>query len=238
MIGLDSSLTAASLSAAASLNSMGCSTSHTHNYLENNLNLNNSNSSASKTMYENFKDEVINSNNDHNNKNNNNESESLMNEITRQQNIRDEFEIRLQNMEEESVRVSTENIVLKQLILDSRQKQAIMQDRMEKVLKTLFNIFMGGVNNNNNNNNNHLAILDANDINLKNVDTNNNINTKNILLDSDSVSTDDKSMNSLAVSSNSTDMISISSVPKPSLAPQMLESLIFRLDSLQSHGLR
>ena len=108
-----------------------------------------------------------------------------------------DFEARLQNMEAETVRVTGENVLLKQLILDSRQKQAVMQDKMEKVLKTLYNMFMGGGNSNN------LSILH------------------------------NPGGGQIAGGPN---MVPLP--PRSSLAPQMLESLIFRLDSLQTYGLR
>ena len=104
---------------------------------------------------------------------------------------REDLESRIRNIESESARMSSENVVLKQLIMDSRLKQAIMQDKMERVLKTLYNVFMGGGNS-----------------------------------------------NSLSISTNGS---STSMVPVPtrsSLAPQMLENLLFRLDSLQTYGLR
>ena len=104
------------------------------------------------------------------------------------QGLRDELEVRLLNVEQESARVTSENATLKQLIMESRHKQAVMQDKMERVLKTLYNVFMGGGNSNN-----------------------------------------------LSISTNST------IVPAPtrsSLGPQMMENLLFRLDSLQSYGLR
>ena len=208
IVDIDSTLSTASLVAAASLGNM--SSSATHNYTENILNT--GSSSTGKLIYENFKDDIINTGND-------------TDVNVRNQSVRDEFELRLQHIEVESVRVSTENIVLKQLIIDSRQKQAIMQDRMEKVLKTLFNIFMGNgaiVNNN-------LSTINSNNINERN-----NINQNNMICNS--TSNDDKSENSLAVSSNSTDLVPVPS--QPLLAPQMLESLLFRLDSLQSHGFR
>ena len=100
-------------------------------------------------------------------------------------------------MEAETVRVTGENVLLKQLILDSRQKQAVMQDKMEKVLKTLYNMFMGGGNSNN------LSILH------------------------------NPGGGQIAGGPN---MVPLP--PRSSLAPQMLESLIFRLDSLQTYGLR
>ena len=206
--GIDSTLSTTSLAAASSLGNI--TSSATHNYTENVLNT--GSSSTGKLIYENFKEDVINSGND-----------TDIN--VRNQSVRDEFELRLQHIEVESVRVSTENIVLKQLIIDSRQKQAIMQDRMEKVLKTLFNIFMGNgaiVNNN-------LSSLNTNNSNDR-ID----INQNNMICNS--ASNDDKSDHSLAVSSNSTDLVQVPS--QPVLAPQMLESLLFRLDSLQSHGFR
>lgn len=107
----------------------------------------------------------------------------------RQQGVREELEMRLQSMESESARVASENLALKQLVMDSRHKQAIMQDKMERVLKTLYNVFMGGGNSNN-----------------------------------------------LSISASNTDNESSSN--RTSLAPQMLETLMFRIDSSQNYGLR
>lgn len=117
-----------------------------------------------------------------------NDSEQTGMDGSRHQGLRDELEVRLLNVEQESARVTSENATLKQLIMESRHKQAVMQDKMERILKTLYNVFMGGGNSNN-----------------------------------------------LSISTNS------AIVPAPtrsSLGPQMMENLLFRLDSLQSYGLR
>lgn len=113
----------------------------------------------------------------------------LIGSDVRQQGVREELEMRLQNMESESARVASENIALKQLVMDSRHKQAVMQDKMERVLKTLYNVFMGGGNSNN-----------------------------------------------LSISANGAD--TDPSNNRASLAPQMLETLMFRIDSSQNYGLR
>ena len=104
---------------------------------------------------------------------------------------RDDLETRIRHIESESARMSSENGVLKQLIMDSRLKQAIMQDKMERVLKTLYNVFMGGGNS-----------------------------------------------NSLSISTNGSTGSMVPAPSRSSLAPQMLENLLFRLDSLQTYGLR
>ena len=62
----------------------------------------------------------------------------------RQKMMRDEFERRLQEMEAESARIAGENVQLKQLVAESRAKQTRMQEKMEKVLKTMYNMFTGG----------------------------------------------------------------------------------------------
>ena len=104
---------------------------------------------------------------------------------------REDLESRIRHIECESARMSSENSVLKQLIMDSRMKQAIMQDKMERVLKTLYNVFMGGGNS-----------------------------------------------NSLSISTNGSTGSMVPAPTRSALAPQMLENLLFRLDSLQTYGLR
>ena len=115
--------------------------------------------------------------------------EHMGSDVRQQGGGREELEMRLQSMESESARVASENLALKQLVMDSRHKQAIMQDKMERVLKTLYNVFMGGGNSNN-----------------------------------------------LSISASNTDNESSSN--RTSLAPQMLETLMFRIDSSQNYGLR
>ena len=167
--GLNSSLTAASLSAAASLGNMG------NNSI---IFTDGSQSLAPKGLltYD-FKEDGSPADMEH------------VGSDVRQQGVREELEMRLQNMESESARVASENIALKQLVMDSRHKQAVMQDKMERVLKTLYNVFMGGGNSNN-----------------------------------------------LSISANGADNDPSSN--RASLAPQMLETLMFRIDSSQNYGLR
>ena len=71
------------------------------------------------------------------------ESDAVLNEMMKQKFMRDEFEKRMQEMEVESARIAGENVQLKQLVAESRAKQVRMQDKMEKVLKTMYNIFTG-----------------------------------------------------------------------------------------------
>ena len=209
-------------------------------YTENNLNQNNSNQNNSNSNqnsnlnshgklvnYDNFKDNY-----------DGNDTDNLVIELSRQQqDMRNDFELRLQTMETESARVIGENLLLKQLILDARQKQALMQDKMEKVLKTLYNVFMGG------GNSNPLSILNNSD-NYTDFHSNNTLLNSNINsnLNSNLNTNPNSNSNNLhLVSTESENSNNSSLVPVPnrsSLAPQMLESLIFRLDSLQTLGVR
>jgi hypothetical protein len=101
-IGISSSLSAASLTAATLLGNMNGITGGSQ--LQSNL----PHDAMRKIINEHFRDSE--------GKDNEPESNS-------QKNIRNKFEKRLIEIETESLRVARENFVLKQLILDSKQKQ-------------------------------------------------------------------------------------------------------------------
>jgi hypothetical protein len=70
-----------------------------------------------------------------------NETDSVFHELEHQKLMREEFEKR---MEEKLSKVEGENQILKQLFLDSRKKNLLLQERMERVLQTLYAVFMNG----------------------------------------------------------------------------------------------
>lgn len=59
-----------------------------------------------------------------------------------QQFINEDFEKRLHDVEQQAAQLSTENIMLKHALVESRNKQTRMQDKMENVLKLLYNVFV------------------------------------------------------------------------------------------------
>jgi hypothetical protein len=69
------------------------------------------------------------------------EADTVFQELEQQKVMREEFEKR---MEEKLNRVEGENQILKRLFLESHQKNLVLQERMEKVLKTLYNVYMTG----------------------------------------------------------------------------------------------
>lgn len=80
------------------------------------------------------------------------EADLLMNELVHQKQTRDNFEkrlketeVKLQSMTEMQAKQSYlegENMLLKQMIMDSRSKQAHMQEKMERVLGLLYSAFV------------------------------------------------------------------------------------------------
>jgi hypothetical protein len=47
-------------------------------------------------------------------------------------------------MEQKLATLHTENNMLKNMFLESHRKNALMQERMERVMKTLYTMFVGG----------------------------------------------------------------------------------------------
>jgi hypothetical protein len=72
------------------------------------------------------------------------ETDTVLAELVQQRALREEFEKRLQDIEAESARISGENLVLKQLVSESRSKQELMQDKMNRLLKVLYTLFITG----------------------------------------------------------------------------------------------
>ena len=64
----------------------------------------------------------------------------MLQELEQQKSLRSEFEKR---MEAKLSKLEGENQVLKRLFVESHQKNLVMQERMEKVLRTLYAVFMG-----------------------------------------------------------------------------------------------
>jgi hypothetical protein len=138
------------------------------------------------------------------------EMKSVLNDLLQQKSSRDEFEKRIQDMEAESARVAGENLVLKSLVLDSRNKQSAMQEKMEKVLQTLYNMFMRG---------NNVAL-----------------NNGNLTINSDGDSNEGKNNDLLPLLTEGSNILPLLTRSSPS--SQMLENLIYRLDSMQTYGLK
>lgn len=68
------------------------------------------------------------------------EADAVLQELEQQKSLRSEFEKR---MEAKLSKLEGENQVLKRLFVESHQKNLVMQERMEKVLRTLYAVFMG-----------------------------------------------------------------------------------------------
>lgn len=67
------------------------------------------------------------------------ETDTVLYELDQQKALYHEFE---KKMENKIQKVELENSILKKLFTESHQKNLIMQERMERVLKTLYNVFM------------------------------------------------------------------------------------------------
>ena len=80
------------------------------------------------------------------------ESDMVLNELMAQRTRRDEYERRIQDLEAQQIRIaqlesqqariSAENNALKQMMNDSKLKYEKMQDRMERVLHVLYQVFV------------------------------------------------------------------------------------------------
>lgn len=80
------------------------------------------------------------------------EADNVMNELVEQRKIRDEFEKRLLETEDKLKDLSkvearqsyleSENLFLKQMVVESRNKQLYMQEKMERVLKLLYSAYI------------------------------------------------------------------------------------------------
>eukprot|EP00428_Durinskia_dybowskii_P081129 CAMPEP_0170433518 /NCGR_PEP_ID=MMETSP0117_2-20130122/42547_1 /TAXON_ID=400756 /ORGANISM="Durinskia baltica, Strain CSIRO CS-38" /LENGTH=716 /DNA_ID=CAMNT_0010693285 /DNA_START=37 /DNA_END=2187 /DNA_ORIENTATION=- len=70
-----------------------------------------------------------------------NETDNVMMELTQQRAQRESFERR---MEQKLANLQGENNMLKRMFMESHHKNAVMQERMERVMKTLYTMFMGG----------------------------------------------------------------------------------------------
>lgn len=67
------------------------------------------------------------------------ETDTVLNELEEQKTLQKEFERR---MEDKLAKVEGENQMLKKMFLDSHQKNLMMQERMDKVIKTLYAVYM------------------------------------------------------------------------------------------------
>lgn len=67
------------------------------------------------------------------------ESDYVMQELEQQRLMREEFE---RKFDSKLVQLETENDTLKRLFLESNHKTVVMQERMERVLRTLYSVFM------------------------------------------------------------------------------------------------
>lgn len=68
------------------------------------------------------------------------ETDTVLYELDQQKALYHEFE---KKMENKIQKIELENAILKKLFAESHQKNLIMQERMERVLKTLYNVFVG-----------------------------------------------------------------------------------------------
>jgi hypothetical protein len=71
------------------------------------------------------------------------ETDHVLMELNHQRSLRENFERR---MEQKLAALEGENNMLKRMFLESHHKNAVMQERMERVMKTLYTMFMGGGN--------------------------------------------------------------------------------------------
>jgi len=69
------------------------------------------------------------------------ETDSVLGDIYQLNSSREQFERR---MEAKIAKLESENVMLKKQFRMAQQKNVVMQERMEKVLKTLYSIYMGG----------------------------------------------------------------------------------------------
>ena len=79
------------------------------------------------------------------------ESDALLQELVQQRMVRDDMEKRLKQLESnEDVRdknqkiIQGENLMLKKMVTEARQTQFIMQDKMERMMKCLYNAYSRG----------------------------------------------------------------------------------------------
>ncbi len=68
------------------------------------------------------------------------ETDTVLYELEQQKALYYEFE---KKMENKIQKIELENAILKKLFTESHQKNLIMQERMERVLKTLYHVFVG-----------------------------------------------------------------------------------------------
>lgn len=67
------------------------------------------------------------------------ETDAVLTELEQQRVLREEFERKIQA---KMAQLESENQVLKRLFVESNNKTVVMQERMDKVLKTLYNVFL------------------------------------------------------------------------------------------------
>eukprot|EP00595_Chromulina_sp_UTEXLB2642_P003063 CAMPEP_0196763186 /NCGR_PEP_ID=MMETSP1095-20130614/3618_1 /TAXON_ID=96789 ORGANISM="Chromulina nebulosa, Strain UTEXLB2642" /NCGR_SAMPLE_ID=MMETSP1095 /ASSEMBLY_ACC=CAM_ASM_000446 /LENGTH=394 /DNA_ID=CAMNT_0042115875 /DNA_START=185 /DNA_END=1369 /DNA_ORIENTATION=- len=77
------------------------------------------------------------------------EAELVMSEMNKQSKIRNEIENRLINLETQHGQLENENAYLRRLVVESNEKQAVMQERMENVMRALY-MYVNGANSVNN----------------------------------------------------------------------------------------
>jgi hypothetical protein len=71
------------------------------------------------------------------------ETDYVRMELNQQRSLRENFERR---MEQKLAALQGENNMLKRMFMESHHKNAVMQERMERVMKTLYNMFVGNGN--------------------------------------------------------------------------------------------
>ena len=71
------------------------------------------------------------------------ETDAVLKDLVYQKTLRGEFENRLLELEDQQARLVDENKALRDLMVESKVKQDMMQERMNKILRTLYHIFSG-----------------------------------------------------------------------------------------------
>ena len=71
------------------------------------------------------------------------ETDAVLKDLVYQKTLRGEFENRLLELEDQQARLVNENKALRDLMVESKVKQDMMQERMNKILRTLYHIFSG-----------------------------------------------------------------------------------------------
>ena len=72
------------------------------------------------------------------------ESNIVLNELEHQYQMKNDLEERLQFLEQQNDIILNENLYLKQMVIDSTNKQIQLQDRMEKIFQVLYMCIKNG----------------------------------------------------------------------------------------------